>query len=85
MLRRKCRKYITFSVPSGKKLYNGKTIAYKLIVYLKLTTENVGTKVSHLSVILLDLKIINYIINVKNLKRKLERVNSKVSKYVPIL
>ena len=30
MLRRKCRKYITFSVPSGKKLYNGKTIAYKL-------------------------------------------------------
>ena len=30
MLRRKCRKYITFSVPSGKKLYSGKTIAYKL-------------------------------------------------------
>ena len=30
MLRRKCRKYITFSVPSGKKLYNGKTSAYKL-------------------------------------------------------
>ena len=30
MLRRKCRKYITFSVPSGKKLYNGKTMAYTL-------------------------------------------------------
>ena len=76
-------KYISFSVPVKKELDNGKTIAYKLkfidsfrlsqphyhvllIIYLKFTAKNV---VANLCVILLGLEMVNYITNVKNVKK----------------
>ena len=41
-----------------------------LIIYLIFTGENVEIKIANLSVILLDLKIINHITNATNVKKK---------------
>ena len=42
---------------------------FLLIIYLKFTAKNVKIKTMNLSVILLDLKITNYIANTKNVKK----------------
>ena len=42
---------------------------FLLIIYLKFTAKNVKIKTMNLSVILLDLKITNYIANTKNVKQ----------------
>ena len=63
-----------------------------LITYLKLTKKNVKhawkEKVLNQNVILLDLKTINYVINVKNVKNMVEvskRINQKVFTRISIL
>ena len=77
-------KYIIFLVPMGRELHNGKPVTYKLkfidsfrflstsyqnwlIIYLKFTKKNAKDENEY--VILLDLKIINYITNATNVKK----------------
>ena len=50
-----------------------------LIIYLKFTTKNAEIKIANLSVILLGLKIINYIMNATSVKKKKIRTNKWVN------
>ena len=50
-----------------------------LIIYLKFTTKSAEIKIANLSVILLGLKIINYIMNATSVKKKKIRTNKWVN------
>ena len=61
--------YIIFSVPIKKELYNGKTITYKLKFIGSFRFMSTALSIANLSVILLGLKITNYMTNAKNVKK----------------
>ena len=52
-----------------------------LIIFLKFTAKNVEIKIANLSVILSGLKIINYIINTKNVKKQLKPINGLIKTF----
>ena len=71
-------KYLTFSVPIKKELNNCKTITYKLsffdsfrfiVTSLSSLVNNLSEKILNLSMILLGMKIINYITNATSVKK----------------
>ena len=83
--------YVT-NVKNVKKIWLKPSFQVLLITYLKLTKKNAKhawkEKILNQGVILLDLKTINYVTNVKNVKYMVEVskwINQKVFKRISIL